>query len=436
LQVIKAASLVFFRYRQSSRTGRWRLCKGTRWHFDQPRLDRFHEPEVGHHPFEEAGPRPGGGVDPHGGGGEVVDDAGLAAPAVCLSEVSGVAEGGDGVEPDGRGFRIPVFGALVSGLAGEPAVMGFIVDDHQVAVGGGGADQLSEHPFGGVSAGLAAVVLADAQQLAGVSGGAEQVAGPEGLPVDDGHLRPVEIAAHRAGRNQPVLVVDVVGAGGLEHRQAVADGEAGGDDGEALSVPQVPPAGGSDGVEGLPGDQHRHDHGLAGAGGLLDAVADQPVVVPAGQLLYVPALGGAAVGDLPQPDQGFDGFALGEEGLFEALLAVGPMAQEPPGYAGRPRITLVPPGLHPAPDGVDGLVQVLGGHLHSGLRVEVPGVSGGGTDRRGPAAALLRKAALHRPAQQVELPVPVGFLVGRAEHRVMRRVVADRVRCAVASHAL
>ncbi len=59
----------------------------------------------------------------------------------------------------------------------------------------------------------------------------------------------------------------------LEHAQAVLDGDAGRDDeeaaGEALALRPA------DGVDGLPGDEHGHDRGLAGAGGQLEGEPHQ-----------------------------------------------------------------------------------------------------------------------------------------------------------------
>ena len=59
----------------------------------------------------------------------------------------------------------------------------------------------------------------------------------------------------------------------LQDAQAVLDGDAGRDDQEAAG--EVLAAGLADGVDRLPGDEHRHDGGLAGAGRQLQREAHQ-----------------------------------------------------------------------------------------------------------------------------------------------------------------
>jgi hypothetical protein len=62
----------------------------------------------------------------------------------------------------------------------------------------------------------------------------------------------------------------------------------------------------ADGVDGLPGDDHRHDGGLAGAGGELQGQAHQfrvGAVVGIGEVFEEPLAGLAQLrGDLGQPD--------------------------------------------------------------------------------------------------------------------------------------
>ena len=95
-------------------------------------------------------------------------------------------------------------------------------------------------------------------------------------------------------------------------------------------------AGPAHGVDGLPGDDHRHDGGLAGAGGQLQGQTHQlrvGVVVGVGEVLEKPLAGLAQLrGDLGQPDRGLDGFDLAEERPDAAELVVTPVLEETRGF--------------------------------------------------------------------------------------------------------
>ncbi len=111
-----------------------------------------------------------------------------------------------------------------------------------------------------------------------------------------------DVVQHVAGDEFAAGVV-AVGIVGLEHAQAVFDGEAGRDDEKAAG--EVLAAGAADGVDRLPGDQHRHDGGLAGAGGQLQGETQQfgvGVVVGGGQVfeesLAVLRLGATSVSQM------------------------------------------------------------------------------------------------------------------------------------------
>jgi hypothetical protein len=85
------------------------------------------------------------------------------------------------------------------------------------------------------------------------------------------------------------------------------------------------------GVDGLPGDQHGHHGGLARAGGQLQGQAHQlgvGVLVGAGQVVQkrLAVLGLRC--HLGQPDRGFGGFDLAEEGAHAAELVVPPVLQQ------------------------------------------------------------------------------------------------------------
>ncbi len=91
-------------------------------------------------------------------------------------------------------------------------------------------------------------------------------------------------------------------------------------------------AGLADGVDGLPGNDHRHDGGLAGAGGELQGQAHQfrvGAVVGIGEVLQKPFARLAQLrGDLGQPNCGFHSFDLAKEGPNIAELVMAPMLEE------------------------------------------------------------------------------------------------------------
>ena len=96
----------------------------------------------------------------------------------------------------------------------------------------------------------------------------------------------LDVAEH-VGRDELAAAVVAVRVVRLEHAQAVPDGDAGRDDEKAAREASCC-CGMTDGVDRLPGDEHRHDGRLAGAGGHLQREADQfgvRVVVGVGEVL-------------------------------------------------------------------------------------------------------------------------------------------------------
>ena len=71
------------------------------------------------------------------------------------------------------------------------------------------------------------------------------------------------------GKNVPLPVV-VLRVVGQKHAQTVTDGDAGGDDQEGVGETGI--LGVGQFVEGVPGDEHGHDHGLAAAVAILKAM--------------------------------------------------------------------------------------------------------------------------------------------------------------------
>ncbi len=175
--------------------------------------------------------------------------------------------------------------------------------------------------------------LADALELLG---GARE----ERVVVRDDELR---LKQHflKVGRNEVALLVVVVARRRFEHLKPIADRDARSDDQELLGEPGVTRL--RDLVDGLPGDQHRHHHGLAGAGRHLQPDARQPVVVQdVLGLDAAPEVGmPVATRDLGEIDRGFGRLALAEKRRIVAVGARRPMQQQLAGVRGD--VGVVPP---------------------------------------------------------------------------------------------
>ena len=118
--------------------------------------------------------------------------------------------------------------------------------------------------------GLWAARVAAGQDALGQLAGRDLLAQQEGVEVGDHDLGAVE-PFHQLGRHHVELAVVVVGVVGQQHAQAVADGDARRDDEERVAEAGVLRV--VDLVERVPGDEHRHDHRLAAAGGHLEGHA-------------------------------------------------------------------------------------------------------------------------------------------------------------------
>ena len=262
---------------------------------------------------------------------------------------------------------------------------------------------------------------------------------PEGVVVGDDDLRAVQVG-QQVVRDQlpaPVVAVRVVR---LQHPQPVPDGEAGGDDQEpAGEPPALPPP---HRVDGLPGDQHGHHHGLAGARGELEREAQQPRIrLPTGvfQVLEEGPAGPLRPvgGDLGQPDDGLDRLDLTEEGPKIPEPVMPPVPEQARGLRGHPpsaRVRPPAPGVdlaaHPVDDLGVAFVLLLPGREILALVEDQPFLLGSasalprlgdGGDELGPAAAL--DDLLGGLAVAVQLPVPARVRVRGVEDGVLEESI-------------
>ena len=274
-------------------------------------LDRVHEREVAHRPREERALGVARAAEEERRGREV-DDAREAELAVHRLEAGDPEAGGLvvllGLLPL---VALEVLVVLVGRLLAV-AVVRLVVEDedvlhaHQV-----GHDALEHLAFGLERVELLAAAL---EQRAAALRELDPLAELEGVVVGDDDLRALDVVEH-VGRDQLAACVVAVGVVRLEDAQAVLDREPGRDDEEAAREALALRA--ADGVDRLPGDEHRHDGRLAGAGGELQREAQQlrvGVVVRVREVLEEPLAALAGVRrDLGQPDGRLDRLDLAEE---------------------------------------------------------------------------------------------------------------------------
>ena len=133
-------------------------------------------------------------------------------------------------------------------------------------------------------------------------------------------------------RNQFAVCVVAVRVVRLEDAQTVLDRQPGRDDKKAAR--EVLAAGTANRVDRLPGDEHRHDRRLAGAGGELQRETLElriGVLVRAARCSRMPLPADEMRRDLSQPDGRLDRLDLAEERANVAELVMPPVLQEPRG---------------------------------------------------------------------------------------------------------
>ena len=207
------------------------------------------------------------------------------------------------------------------------AVVRLIVEDQDVLH----AHELGHDPLQHLSLGLQGRerLASSLEQGTAALGELQALAQLEGVVVGDDDLRLFQIGEHVA-RDQLAASVVAVRIVRLQHAQAVLDGDAGRDHQEAArESAALRPA---DRVDGLPGDQHRHDGGLSGAGRQLER---QPGEVRVGVVVGVRQMVEEILADpararrhLDEPDGGLYRLDLAEEGPNAAEPVVPPVLEQ------------------------------------------------------------------------------------------------------------
>ena len=235
---------------------------------DDAAFDRIHEGKIAHGPRKERTLDVAGAAQEKGRGREV-DHPG---------EAEGAAHGFQAGYPQAGG--LVVFLGLLALLAlqfrglfirlGPVAVVGLVVEHqypfqpHQL-----GHDPLQHLAF--ALLGLQRCAGAALEKQPAALGDLQPLAQFEGVVVGDDDPGPLDVGEQIGRHEFPALVV-AVRIVGLEHAQPVADGDAGRDHektaGEFLAVRS------SHRIDGLPGDEHGHDRGLAGTSGQFQGQAE------------------------------------------------------------------------------------------------------------------------------------------------------------------
>jgi hypothetical protein len=220
-----------------------------------------------------------------------------------------------------QGFFVGVFRFLAV------AVMRFVVDDEDVLH----AHQVGHHALEHLAFGferLGFFAAAALEQLPSALGQIDALAHLEGVIVGDDDLGAFHVVEHVA-RHQFAVFVVTVGVVGLQDAQTVLDGQAGGAD--QKTAREVLAGGAAHRIDGLPGNDHGHDRGLAGAGGKLQRQAHQlGIGILVGRREVIEdALALLGLGrNLGQPDRRLRGLHLTEERADVVELVMTPVLQQ------------------------------------------------------------------------------------------------------------
>ena len=193
------------------------------------------------------------------------------------------------------------------------------------------AHQLGHHALEHLSFGFERLQLRTGRALeerTSAGGELEPLAAFEGVVVRDDDPRLLDVL-EQVVRDQLARAVVVVRVVRLQDAQAIADGQAGCDDEKAAG--EVFAAGPANGVERLPGDQHRHDGRLAGARGELQREPlDLRIRVGVDRLQVVEQSFARRQmrRDFGEPDRRFDRLDLTEERSDAAELVMSPVLKE------------------------------------------------------------------------------------------------------------
>ena len=177
-----------------------------------------------------------------------------------------------------------------------------------------------------------------------------RVAGQERVVVRDDQFG----VAHRApqvGGHEITLTEVVALITRIQDPEPVPDRDAGRDDQEPFREPGVLRA--EHLVDGLPRNQHGHDHGLARPRCHLQTDSRKSIVVESVLVGHDRAIvGPLATGDLSQEDRRLSRFPLTEQHPVVARR-IGPVLEQLAGVRGHSRVAAGPPQLNLAPDVID-----------------------------------------------------------------------------------
>ena len=237
-------------------------------------------------------------------------------------------------DPDGGflGAVLQVAGAQVFALCfpvHPPGVMRLVVDDQHVAGIGHLAQDL---------AGVGLVALDAALVHAAALFDLFFAFPGQGVPIMHQHLALAQFVQEGGGHNAKGIVV-VAFRRRFQYLEPALDRESRSDDQHVPGKAGI--LGVGDLVQDVPGDEHGHDDGLAGAGGHFAALAHNGSTVIRDGNAH--PFGGRRFG---QPDERLYRLQLAEEKTPRLeLFRVVPVLQQPPGDAADARIARLAPGI-------------------------------------------------------------------------------------------
>ena len=272
--------------------------------FDDAALDGVHQRKIRHRPGEQRAFGITRAAQEERRSRQVVHGENLELALDCF----------EARNPDARGFVVFFGEAFVFAAEwaldrfGAVAVVRLVVDHddafepHQIG------DDALQHLSGGLTrVDGRAVPL---EQITAAAGEFYLLAEHEGVVVGDDDFGTQHFFAHLE-RHQLALGEVAVGVVGVQHAQAIADGDTRRDHQEARREAFGRAC--ARGVDGLPGDEHSHHGGFAGTGGQLERNAEDVWVgVGAGvtQMLEPGASFGVVRGDFVEPYGGLGCFDL------------------------------------------------------------------------------------------------------------------------------
>lgn len=248
--------------------------------------------------------------------------------------------------------------------------------------------------------------LAALQQALRESARGDSLSWFESMKIGDDDFGAIQVGL-KFQRHNVELAIVVVGVVGQQHPQPIADGNAGRDDQKGVTETRVLSIGNF--VENVPGDEHRHHHSFAAAGGHFKCDTKQQRVglfVGITNFVFDPGVA-VFVGDFGQIDGRFQRFNLAEKQSAFAIRPLPVFEESGAGFCDA-HVAAASPASHPLANLVDEFVFLNALLCPLGFKSELPpflfGFCDGDEIRTDSPLALVEKVeSLHVKQRQSEL---------------------------------